>query len=74
MPDPRPKPPLRSPSDTSEASRPLDEQRGIVCRSCGCRFFRVLYTRAKFGGKIMRRRECRHCGRRLTTWEQLIGR
>jgi len=46
-----------------------DEPRGILCPRCGCTHFRVLYTRAKPGGRIMRRRECRHCGRRVTTWE-----
>jgi len=32
--------------------------------------FHVLYTRAAIGGRILRRRECRHCGRRLTTYEK----
>lgn len=43
--------------------------RGLVCPKCGCRHFRVIYTRPVRGGKIMRRRECRNCGRRLTTYE-----
>jgi hypothetical protein len=46
------------------------EQRGLTCRHCGCKHFRVIYTRASWGGRIMRRRECRHCGRRMTTWER----
>jgi len=46
------------------------EDRGLVCRGCGCRHFRVIYTRPVRGGKIMRRRECRNCGKRITTWEQ----
>jgi hypothetical protein len=25
------------------------------------------------GGKLIRRRECRHCGKRFTTWESAIG-
>lgn len=50
----------------------LSEQRGIQCRRCGCRHFHVLYTRAKPGGTIQRRRECRHCGTRITTWERAI--
>jgi len=24
-------------------------------------------------GSVMRRRECRHCGKRMTTWEKPIG-
>ena len=43
---------------------------GLECRDCGCKHFRVVYTRPYHGGQIMRRRECRHCGRRMTTWEK----
>lgn len=50
-----------------------DEQRGLQCRACGCRHFRVIYTRAALGGKLVRRRECRNCGQRITTWERSIG-
>ena len=46
------------------------EQLGLECRRCGCKHFRVLYTRASQGGQIKRRRECRHCGKRITTWEK----
>jgi len=49
------------------------EQKGLVCRHCGCQHFRVVYTRPAWGGRIMRRRECRHCGRRMTTWERTGG-
>jgi hypothetical protein len=45
---------------------------GLVCPDCGCRHFFVVYTRQK-EGHIERRRECRHCGRRITTWEREIG-
>jgi len=38
---------------------------GLQCRDCGCKHFRVIYTRPYHGGRIMRRRECRLCGRRL---------
>jgi len=50
-----------------------DIPKGLVCRSCGCGHFRVLYTRRAWGGRILRRRECRHCGRRITTYERLAG-
>ena len=46
---------------------------GLECRDCGCKHFRVVYTRPYHGGRIMRRRECRHCGKRMTTWEK-VGR
>ena len=49
------------------------EERGLKCRECGCQHFRVIYTRAAWGGKLVRRRECRHCGTRMTTWERMIG-
>lgn len=44
-------------------------KRGLECRKCGCAHFRVLYTRRACGGRVLRRRECRHCGRRVTTYE-----
>ena len=50
--------------------REATDQKGLVCRYCGCRHFRVIYTRRAYGGRIMRRRECRHCRKRTTTWEQ----
>ena len=47
----------------------ISEKRGLECISCGCRQFRVLYTRSLPGGRIIRRRECRYCGKRITTCE-----
>lgn len=47
------------------------DRRGLVCLKCGCGHFRVIYTRPKSGGRIIRRRECRHCGRRVITTEQV---
>lgn len=49
------------------------EKRGLERRACGCRHFRVIYTRRASGGRIVRWRECRHCGRRMTTWEKAGG-
>lgn len=49
------------------------EQRGLSCRNCGGGRLMVVYTRAKPNGVVARRRECRDCGRRLTTWERAIG-
>jgi hypothetical protein len=43
---------------------------GLACRRCGCRHFYVVYTRRASGGRLVRRRECRNCGQRLTTVEQ----
>ncbi len=55
------------------APPPDRERRGLECPRCGCRHFRVIYTRSAWGGRIVRRRECRHCGRRITTSERLSG-
>ena len=49
------------------------ESKGLVCSQCGCRHFEVVYTRAMRGEKIVRRRACRNCGRRLTTTERVTG-
>jgi transcriptional regulator NrdR family protein len=49
---------------------PVESKRGLECRYCGCKHFRVVYTRPTWGGRIMRRRECRLCGKRMTTWER----
>jgi hypothetical protein len=59
---------VEGPTGLSDAN-----QRGLECRRCGCRHFEVVYTRPCPGGRILRRRECRHCGKRITTWEREIG-
>ena len=46
---------------------------GIRCRKCGCRHHATAYTRPRAGGKIARRRVCRHCGYGFTTYEVLPG-
>lgn len=48
------------------------DEKGIECPSCGCRHFYVIYTRRR-DDKIVRRKECRHCGRRVTTSERRVG-
>jgi transcriptional regulator NrdR family protein len=57
------------PPDTVKPAEP----RGLICPKCGCTQFDVIYTRARWGGKVVRRRECRHCGRRITTTERVTG-
>ena len=42
--------------------------RGLECRRCGCRDFRVDTTR-KSANVIVRYRVCRHCGLHRTTLE-----
>jgi len=59
-------------ADRTETRKPV-EKRGLECPRCGCGHFRVLYTRRTWGGRLLRRRECRHCGRRMTTYESSAG-
>ncbi len=48
-------------------------EKGISCTKCGCRDLRVLQTKRHTGGKIMRKRQCRNCGRVLITYEAPAG-
>ena len=52
---------------------PDDDDGGLVCPDCGCRHFFTIRTTPWKNGKIMRRRECRYCGRRKTTIEEFLG-
>lgn len=67
-------PPVRTsaePSDMSDASsESKSTQRGIECPNCSCRHFYVVYTRPR-SQKIVRRKECRNCGRRILTFERM---
>jgi len=45
---------------------------GSTCRRCGRKHFRVIYTRPAWGGRIMRRRECRNRGMRITAGSTLV--
>jgi transcriptional regulator NrdR family protein len=57
----------------SQAEKRNESFRGLRCRNCGCDRFRVVYTRRAWGGKLVRRRECRQCSQRVTTCERIIG-
>jgi len=46
-------------------------ERGLECRACGCRQFEVVYTRPLRDGRIKRRRACRHCGKKITTFARV---
>jgi len=49
-----------------------ETERGLECRKCGCRHMFVVWTRHQ-RGKIVRRRECRYCGTKITTFEREAG-
>ena len=55
---------------TAVATAKSAPHRGLECPGCGCSRSRVLYTRSAWGGRLLRRRACLHCGRRVTTYEQ----
>ncbi len=60
---------------TAKPRKSLDEMEaagaelGIVCRECGCRDWRVNYTR-QGNGEVRRQKICRHCGKRMMTRER----
>lgn len=49
---------------------PEDPPKGPSCPDCGCAHLPVLYTRHR-GGRTVRVRECRNCGRRIHTTERI---
>lgn len=52
---------------------PKQPDRGIECPRCGCRHFFTTHTEPLRDGRIRRRKVCRHCGRRVTTFERING-
>jgi hypothetical protein len=50
---------------------PAKDKSDLGCLHCGCKHLRTVYMRSSWGGRLVRRRQCRHCGRRFTTWETL---
>lgn len=47
--------------------------RGLVCGACGCRHFYTTHTEPLADGRIRRRKVCRACGRKKTTYEIGLG-
>lgn len=50
-------------------AKPNRDQVGIACPRCCCRHFYTTHTEPLRDGRIRRRKLCRHCGRRLLTFE-----
>jgi len=48
-----------------------DEYLGIECTECGCRHLYVIQTYRR-RDTVYRRRECRSCGKRMTTRERRV--
>ena len=59
--------------DGRKAWDSAQDKRGLECCNCGCRDFHAIYARHDRGGKLIRRRDCRDSGKRMTTWERPIG-
>ena len=59
-------------AEEAESETPADDH-GIRCPDCGCRHFEVIETRPAWNQRIRRRRQCRNCGRRITTSERSLG-
>jgi transcriptional regulator NrdR family protein len=49
--------------------KPSPQPKGIECPQCGCRHFYTTHTEPLPDGRIRRRKSCRHCGRRIVTYE-----
>lgn len=65
--------PLQAPRPTPQTCKP---GRGIACPRCGCCHLRTTHTEPLRNGRIRRRKVCRHCGRRMVTYElppRLVG-
>jgi transcriptional regulator NrdR family protein len=50
-------------------TRPARDELGIRCPRCGCRHFYTTHTEPLRDGRIRRRKVCRHCGRKVVTFE-----
>jgi transcriptional regulator NrdR family protein len=53
-------------------NKPEKPQRGLICPKCGCGHFELVKI-SHAVGYVRRRRECRHCGHRVTTTERIVG-
>jgi transcriptional regulator NrdR family protein len=52
---------------------PNEQVRGIRCPLCGCREWKTTHTEPTGNGRIRRRKTCRHCGRKIVTFEVTPG-
>lgn len=52
---------------------PTRDEPGIRCPRCGCRHFYTTNTEPLRDGRIRRRKVCRHCGRKVVTFETILA-
>lgn len=58
------------PKSTNGKPNPKEPEPGLICSRCGCNHFYTLRTLKQTGEQIMRQKECRHCGKRIVTYEK----
>jgi transcriptional regulator NrdR family protein len=58
-------------SDSDQIQADSGDDIGLRCWHCGNKELRVVYTRPRSGGTVLRRRECLGCGQRFSTWERM---
>ncbi len=63
---------MESSPNAEPGSGMTSDHRGLSCLACGSDRLRVVYTRGRNGGVVQRRRECRACKQRATTWEKIV--
>jgi len=55
------------------SARQGQDDEGIKCPNCECRHCPVVKTKPWHNKTRMRQRVCRHCGRRFSTRERVMG-
>ena len=55
--------------ENAENDTPNRGPKPLECPRCGCKHFETITTRRHSDGHLYRRKQCRHCGRRITSIE-----
>lgn len=53
-------------------SQEAEPQTGLECPNCGCRHFHCVQTRRR-PKYIYRQKQCRHCGKIVSTSERIVS-
>jgi hypothetical protein len=62
-----------SPEPAHADAKPEAEPRGLRCPRCNCGDWRTIDTRPAPAGRVRRYKACRHCGKRVVTFEVMAG-
>lgn len=63
---------MAAPEQEAKTDERTEDEAGLICLDCACRHFFTIDVRPCRRG-IRRRRECRNCGKRVTTTERVVG-